>query len=79
LETERRAVPLPVIGNVDVERERAFRSDVAAVVDLRHRTARQAKTKGLLACGSRSALLLLNQGSSLFKSKIRLNENAAKM
>src|SRR5260370_30259698 len=33
---ERRAVRLPVIGNVDVERECAFRPDVAAVVDLRH-------------------------------------------
>jgi hypothetical protein len=29
-------VRLPVIGNVDVEYERAFRPDVAAVVDLRH-------------------------------------------
>src|SRR5262245_29972113 len=33
---ECRATRLPVIGNVDIERERAFRPDVAAVVDLRH-------------------------------------------
>ena len=30
---ERRAVRLPVIGKLDVERERAFRPGVAAVVD----------------------------------------------
>src|SRR5262249_37204847 len=33
---EERAVRLPVIGNLDVERERALRPGVAAVVDLRH-------------------------------------------
>ena len=33
---ERWALRLPVIGNLDVERERAFRSNVAVVVDLRH-------------------------------------------
>jgi hypothetical protein len=31
---ERWAVRLPVIGNLNVERERAFRPDVTAVVDL---------------------------------------------
>src|SRR5262249_9151247 len=34
--TEERAVRLPVIGDLDVEGERALRPGVAAVVDLRH-------------------------------------------
>ena len=33
---KRRAVRLPVIGDVDVECEHAFRSNIAAIVDLRH-------------------------------------------
>src|SRR6476659_8899111 len=44
---ERWAVRLPVIGNLDVERERAFRSNVAAVVDLRHDLVAEVESRAL--------------------------------
>src|SRR5262245_51258550 len=44
---ERRAVRLSVIGNLDVERERAFRPDVAAVVDLRHDLVAEVQSRAL--------------------------------
>src|SRR4029453_1253077 len=44
---ERRAARLSVIGNVDVECERAFRSDVAAVVDLRHDLVAEVQSRAL--------------------------------
>src|SRR4029077_5195411 len=44
---ERWAVRLPVIGNLDVERERAFRPDVAAVVDLRHDLVAEVQSRAL--------------------------------
>src|SRR6266487_1876494 len=44
---EWRAVRLPVIGNVDVESERALRSDVAPVVDLRHDLVAEIQSRAL--------------------------------
>src|SRR5438132_5763548 len=44
---ERWAVRLPVIGNLNVERERAFRPDVAAVVDLRHDLVAEVQSRAL--------------------------------
>src|SRR5215468_8973393 len=44
---EERAVRLPVIGNLDVERERAPRPGVAAVVDLRHDLVAEIQSRAL--------------------------------
>src|SRR5207248_3736900 len=44
---ERWAVRLPVIGNLDVERERTFSSDVPAVVDLRHDFVAEVQSRAL--------------------------------
>src|SRR5215813_1176399 len=44
---EERAVRLPVIGNLDVERERALRPGVAAVVDLRHDLVAEIQSRAL--------------------------------
>src|SRR4029077_16439495 len=44
---ERWAVRLPVIGNLNVERERAFRPDVTAVVDLRHDLVAEVQSRAL--------------------------------
>src|SRR6476659_1797170 len=44
---ERWAVRLPVIGNLDVERECAFRWDVGAVVDLRHDLIAEVESRAL--------------------------------
>src|SRR5262245_38335195 len=44
---KRWAVRLPVIGNLDVERKRAFRPEVGAVVDLRHDLVAEVESRAL--------------------------------